>query len=236
MRQLVLILPAVLYGSNTYNFTVHGNTIWPKSLRSPFVFGPLGHPDRLPLLRNLRSIRIGVIPDVDSHWAVKRQRSRLEYLVEILKEHADDADQKSLLQDLKVDFQLVSPGTTERSLRKALGLVVEPSIPDNAENFMFSLESLASLRSIKDVEITGLPEWYTQCLRLAIQGKGGDVKATDWPLVEVRRRANGKSMQWKKVLISIRKWHQPTLDWNEFAERNSITTPADIGKFWAADR
>jgi hypothetical protein len=106
-HQPLLSASAVLYGSNTYNFTVHGQTMWPKSLRSPFVFGPLGHPDRLPLLRNLRSIHIEVISDANGHWAVKCQRSRLEYLVEVLKEHTDDSDQKSLLDDLKVDFQFV---------------------------------------------------------------------------------------------------------------------------------
>ncbi|KAI4632942.1 hypothetical protein J4E80_000302 [Alternaria sp. BMP 0032] len=226
---------SVMYGSNTYNFTVHGNSMWPKSLRSPFVFGPLGHPDRLPLLRNLRSIHIDVIPDVDSHWAVKRQRSRLEYLVEILKEHADDTDQKSLLQDLKVDFQLVSQDKMKRMLRDrpTWQQVVKPSIPEDTGKFMFGLESLASLRGIRDVEINGLPEWYTKCLQLAIRGKGGDIQETDWPLVEVKRRANGKRRSSKKLFVSIRKWHQPTLDWKEFAERNDITTPADIGKFWA---
>jgi hypothetical protein len=37
----------------------------------------------------------------------KCQRSRLEYLVEVLNEHTDDSDQKSPLDDLKVDFQFV---------------------------------------------------------------------------------------------------------------------------------
>jgi hypothetical protein len=232
---LFLTLPAVLYGSNTYNFTVHGKALWPKSLRSPFVFGPLGHRDRLPLLRNLRSIHIHVIPDIDSHWAVKRQRSRLEYLVEILKEHADDSDQKSLLKDLKVNFQLVSPDTLRTIMHHGSRRVASPGVPKDAGKFMFGLESLASLRGIQDVEITGLPEWYTKCLQLAMQGKGGDVEETDWPLLEVRRRTNTRSTQWKKVLASTRKWHQPTLNWKEFADRNGIVTPPDIEKFWAVE-
>ncbi|KAI4941033.1 hypothetical protein J4E91_011026 [Alternaria rosae] len=229
---------SILYGSNTYNLTVHGNAMWPKSLRSPFIFGPFGHPARLPLLRNLRSIHIDVIPDVDSHWAVKRQRSRLEYLVEILKEHADDSDQKSLLQNLKVDFQLVSPDKAERRLRDrpTWPRVVKPGVPEDVGKFTFGLESLASLRGITDVEINGLPEWYAKCLQLAIQGKGGDIQETDWPLVELKRRANGKRRSSKRMLVSIRKWHQPTLDWKEFAERNGITTPADIDKFWADEK
>jgi hypothetical protein len=100
---------------------------------------------------------------------------------------------------------------------------------------MFGLESLAYLRGIKDVEITGLPEWYTKCLQLSIQGRGGGVEKIDWPLVEFRRRAKGNSTQWKKYLVSARKWHQPTLNWKEFAERNEITTPADIEDLYAAD-
>jgi hypothetical protein len=154
----------------------------------------------------------------------------LQYLVEILKEHADDSNQKSLLEDLKVDFRLVSQKTVDTA-----GYAAYPRLPKDTEKFMFGLESLAYLRGIKDVEITGLPEWYTKCLQLSIQGRGGDVEKTDWPLVESRRRANANRTQWKKQLVSTRKWHQPTLDWKEFAERNEITTPANIDKLCAAD-
>ncbi|KAL1800673.1 hypothetical protein ACET3X_001015 [Alternaria dauci] len=221
--------PSVLYGMNRYKFTVHGQSIWPKSIRSPFVFGPFGHPDRLPLLRNLRIIHIEVVPEVDSHWAVKRQRSRLEYLVEILKEHADDSNQKSLLEDLEVDFHLVS--NKPRSIcAKAPKCMAHPGIPKDTEKFMFGLESLAYLRGIKDVKIIGLPEWYAKCLQLSIQGGGGGVEEVDWPLVEIK-----PSKQRKKHLASTRKWHQPTLNWKEFAERNEITTPPDIDKLYATD-
>jgi hypothetical protein len=48
---------------------------------------------------------------------------------------------------------------------------------------MFGFESLATLSGVKDVSITGLPEWYAQCLTLCIQGIGGEVLETDWPLV-----------------------------------------------------
>ena len=89
-------------------------------MRSPYIFGAFGHPHRLALLRNLRRICIHVAPDIDSHWAVKRQRARLEYLVEILKEHADENNQKSLLQDLSVDFSLVS-AETKRGPRRPHG-------------------------------------------------------------------------------------------------------------------
>lgn len=99
---------------------------------------------------------------------------------------------------------------------------------------MFGLESLASLRGIKDVTVTGLPEWYATCLQRCIQGKGGEVQEVHWPLVEVRHRRNVWSTQWKKAWVTTRKWYQPTLNWKEFAERNDIPTPDDMDKFWVA--
>ncbi|EMD88205.1 hypothetical protein COCC4DRAFT_33538 [Bipolaris maydis ATCC 48331] len=47
-----------------------------------------------------------LVADTDSYWAVKRQRARLQYLVQILKEHADDQGKGSLLQHLTLDFRL----------------------------------------------------------------------------------------------------------------------------------
>jgi hypothetical protein len=227
--------PAVLYGMNTYKFTVHGWPLWPKSMRSPHIFGSLGHPLRLSLLRNLRHIHIDVVPEIDSHWAVKRQRARLEYLVEILKEHADDDNQKSLLQDLKVDFRPACDDrrAQRRHFRRLYRQFHAP--PRSAEKFMFGLESLASLRGIKDVQITGLPEWYAKCMQLCIQGKGGQVQETDWPRVQVKRRRGGSSTRKKTQWVTLRKWYQPMLNWKEFAQRNDIAVPDDIDRFWEAE-
>ncbi|EUC39555.1 hypothetical protein COCMIDRAFT_10357 [Bipolaris oryzae ATCC 44560] len=181
---------SVLYGMNTYKFTIHGRAIWPKSLRSPYVFGSLGHPLRLALLRDLRRIHINVVADVDSHWAVRRQRARLEYLVEILKEHADDQNKGTLLQHLRVDFRLARVPdprllphyhSTEYSYEQFLRL------PKRVEKYVFGLESLAPLRGIKDVQVNGLPYWYTKCMQLCIQGKGGQVQEAVWPQLQVKR-------------------------------------------------
>jgi hypothetical protein len=218
-----------LYGSNIYKFAINGDALYPKSLRSPEVFGHLGHPDRLALLRNLRRIYIEVTPASDSkgHWVMERQRSRLEYLVEILKEHADDHSQKSLLQELMIDFKLPVILSLHDSSRQR-----------NTEKFMFGLESLALLRGIKDVQFTGMPEWYAKCMQLSIQGKGGEVHETDWPLVQVKRPRNIKrSWSTRKTSrwASTREWYQPTLDWKEYAVRNNIPIPDDIDRFWAAE-
>lgn len=230
---------SVLYGMNTYKFTIHGRAIWPKSLRSPYVFGSLGHPLRLPLLRDLRRIHIDVVADVDSHWAVKRQRARLEYLVEILKEHADDQNKGSLLQHLRVDFRLAQvPDPRLLPLSQSTGYSYLQFLrpPKSLEKYMFGLESLALLRGIKDVQVNGLPDWYAKCMQLCIQGKGGQVQETDWPQLQVKRsRGRGKLDSRKTTThwVTLRKWHQPMLNWKEFAERNDITLPDDIDRFWA---
>ncbi|CAO2652856.1 Nn.00g022670.m01.CDS01 [Neocucurbitaria sp. VM-36] len=225
---------AVLYGSNTYKFTVNGVAHYPISLQSPLVFGPFGDDTRLPLLRNLRSIHIDILLNDNSHWAVKRQRSRLEYLVSVLKEYADDENRKSLLQELKVTLRL-GERNARLGVRNPAAYHLGPQPPAKKEKFLFSLESLASLSGIKHVEMTGLPDWYAQCLQLCMQGKGGEIQEMAWPLLQVKRRRDSWSRQTKHVWITTRKWYQPTLNWKEFAERNGIATPDDIERFWTAD-
>ncbi|CAE7174905.1 hypothetical protein CFE70_005239 [Pyrenophora teres f. teres 0-1] len=209
---------SVLYGQNTYKFTVHGKSLVPISLRSPMIFGAIGQTqDTLSQLRNLRHIHIDVVAE-NYHWAVKRQRARLEYFVEILKMHADNADKKSLLEHLKVNFTM-TPG--------------DFVFPRDIEESMFGLESLVSLRGIRHVEFTGLPDWFTNCMQLAIKGQSGDVEMADWPLMEVKRSTNSVSNRMKVRWISSRKWYQPTLNWKKFAEQNGVDVPEDIDKFWA---
>lgn len=219
---------AVLYGSNTYSFIVDGHAHLPTSLQSPLIFGFLGSPGRLPLLRNLRSIHIDVMIGSDGHWAAKRQRARLEYFVNILKEHANDTSKRSLLQELKVDVKLGSDGATWPHHTYSTKHLPAKSI----DKSMFGLESLIALRGIKHVEINGLPEWYAKCLQIYIQGKGGDVEATNWPDAQVKRQEIYKRAQ--KVWVTTRKWYNPLFNWREFAERNGVATPDDVDKFWMA--
>ena len=155
----------------------------------------------------------------------------MEYFVEVLKEHADDENRKSLLQDLAVEVRL---GNGAHYMR------INPSCyisqpPADSEKYMFGLESLASLRGIKDVEISGVPEWYAKSLQLCIQGNAGEVQEVNWPLIEVKRRRGGSTSKTIKGWVTTRKWYQPMLNWKEFAERNGITIPEDIDKFWVAD-
>jgi hypothetical protein len=233
-----LTSPAVLYGSNTYEFTINGDAHFPVSLASPQIFGPFGMDDglHLPLLRNLRSIHIELLLDTDSHWAVKRQRARLENFLRVLKQHSDDETRKSLLQELNVCVRI--------PLRSSMFLYTSrhqsTTRPVDSHKFMFGLESLSTLRGIKKVVITGVPEWYAKCLQTFIQGKGCEVLETDWPLVQVKRSVGSTkrrlTKKTKKVWATTRKWYQPTLNWKEFAERNEIDVPEDIDKFWMAEK
>jgi hypothetical protein len=239
--QVTLTSPAVLYGSNTYIFTIDGRSHDPVSLASPLIFGPFGDRDgvHLPLLRNLRSVHIEVMLDTCSHYTVTRHRARLAYFVDTLNLHSDDATRKSLLENLHVEVCIPRSGGYSR--HNASDYSTWPTPPTDADDYMFGLESLATLRSVKDVKITGIPEWYAQCLKLCIQGTGGNVLETDWPLVQVKRGTK-PSNPWdqgvrkhKKYMVTTRRWYQPTLNWKEFAERNGIEVPADIDKFWAVE-
>jgi hypothetical protein len=101
---------------------------------------------------------------------------------------------------------------------------------------MFGLESLATLSGVKDVSITGLPEWYAQCLTLCIQGMGGEVLETDWPLVQIKRARplnlwDQRYRKHKKYMVTTRKWYQPTPNWKEYAERNGIDIPRILTSF-----
>jgi hypothetical protein len=106
------------------------------SLSDPQIFGPLGQPNRLHLLHKLRNIRVVMPLDEAGDWAVKRHRVRLAYLVRTLKEHANDANNKSLLKRLHVCVQVLSSNEAN-SLRLNSE---ERCCIRNARNYMFALE------------------------------------------------------------------------------------------------
>ncbi|KAL6703876.1 hypothetical protein ACN47E_009010 [Coniothyrium glycines] len=224
---------AVLYGGNTYQFVVDGDAHQPRSLRSPLIFGPFGSESGLPLLRNLRSIKIKLPLNCQGHMSLKRQRARLEYFVEVLRDYADDENRNSLLQELTVNVDM-DPSVSDLYGNTSHLHPAHPAHDQSVvEKYMFGLDGLTSLRGIKDVEINGLPEWYAKCLQLCVQSKGGEPEETNWPLIEVKRRRPGASygpklMSW----VTTRKWHQPKLNWKGYAERNEVPLPDDIDKFW----
>lgn len=227
---------AILYGSNTFEFQITSNPHFPISLQSPQIFGPFGTPEHLPLLRELRSIHLEVSISDTTHWIVKRQRARLEYFISVLKEHSDDADKKSLLEKLTVHL-----GPVQR--RQTFSRCSMPHVPhitrSTLDNYMFGLDSLAELRGIVEIRVTGVPEWYARCLELCIRGEGGEVQRTEWPVVEKKKKKKAKKTARGQVkrskgakMISTRRWWQPVMNWMEFAEKNGLEMPVDVGEYW----
>jgi hypothetical protein len=195
-----------LYGKNTFHFSLIGS---PKDL-----FGPLGLPHRLHLLRNLRQIELEVSEyarDTPSHWPMKQHRERLQQFVKVLRQHAADDAKSSLLTKLSVKMWI------KGGLRDP-GRYEDPVI--------FATEELIALRGIENVEITGVPAWYAECLRCCIQGRGGDVKKHKYP--RVRKRVDMLMQS-----VSAKKCYNPIFDWGEFAERNGIELPDHFSEYYA---
>jgi hypothetical protein len=114
---------------------------YPISLSSPSIFGPLGLPLRLPLLGNIRKIKLHLEMDYrNPYWSMKRHCARLQQFVKVIKEHADAEAKASLLTDLSVTMGLVGAIRYQQDM--------------DARN-IFALEELAPLRGIENVEIGG---------------------------------------------------------------------------------
>jgi hypothetical protein len=134
------------------------------------------------------------ISGIATHWTAKRHRARLDYFIRILKEHADDEDQRSLLERLTVHADW-----------------------GRSQNVMYNLESLTSLRGIQDVDIKGnyLPTWYSKCLQLCVQGKGGNLLSIDYPLLLKRKLKKSNLPRRQKTYIKVwettKLWHDPVL-------------------------
>ena len=59
---------------------------------------------------------------------------------------------------------------------------------------MFTLEPLAFLRGIEEVEIQDVSDYLKQCLELRIRGQGGELVNVEWPtkVVHHKRKAKAK--------------------------------------------
>lgn len=158
-----------------------------------------------------------------THWDIKRLRTRLEYFVEVLKQHADDASQSSLLTQFTIN---VTDCTQLHYMRNIGPTRARPGI----DKYMFGLEGLVGLTGIKEVSVGGVPHWYAKCMQLCVQGTGGEVKETEWPLMKVNQTTGPrkKKVKW----VSARRWWQPVWNWKEFAERNGVEMPEDVDKYW----
>ncbi|KAF1926445.1 uncharacterized protein M421DRAFT_216636 [Didymella exigua CBS 183.55] len=229
---------AVFFAGNRFAFTISIRPHTPIYFKSPRIFGPLGLPHRLHLLRDLRHINLLVdIDDRASHsrpspHAVVRHRARLEHFVEILRKHAEDSSKKSLLKSLHM--RLSTTGLEYQRL--VTGRLIQPSDETKRRlvgHHVFALEGLVAFEGIDEEEVTGLPKWFCRCLEPHMVDRGGQVEELIWPVKIVKKRHdNGYRVQ--KVEISTRKYWQPTLNWREFSRRDSIELPEDIDEYFSA--
>jgi hypothetical protein len=163
----------------------------------------------------MRNIEMVIEARRHDHWAMKRHRSRLEYFVSVLKQYADDDNQKSLLTYLQIKYERPHSDTWAGNLHYQ-------------KQHMYGLESLASLQGIKHVDVEGehLPDWYAKCLQICINGTGGDVLPIDYPDIKIKKRIPGFHKRYEMVWQTTRAWHHPILNWDEYAERNGVDMPA----------
>lgn len=198
------------------------------------MFGPLGLPHRIHLLRDLRRIELTLKIGKMTSWGKARLRARTQHFVDILREHSGDINKQSLLTQLRVYIKDSGSEPHSRCCRPRWGVDVSrcwdklhnPTVPDQ---LMFVLEPLVALQGIQDIAVYGAPEWFQRCLEMCIRGQGGDLKTLDWPTKLVRRKKKG-SRNKVKVEVSKRQGWQPIFDWKRFAVRNEIPLPDDIHK------
>jgi hypothetical protein len=148
----------------------------PDLSESAMIFGPLGLPHRLHLVREIRHICLVVDVNDTGAWAMKRLRARLSLFVESVRQDTDDDAKNSLLKKLHIRFAW-NGGRPDRY----------------TEQYMFALEALTSLRgiedvSVKDIRIADIDPCFTQCVELCIKGEGGDVNERDRTVRYVKRR------------------------------------------------
>ena len=243
--------PAMLYGSNTYSIAIDPYPRPASSLSTPTIFGQLGQPNRLHLLRELRSVSLILMHGTgtpywvnkrhgtgSSYWVNTRQRGRLKLFVDILKEHAGDTNHgtASLLTNLTLEFWR---GFTDHSGNFIQGDSFARGMPPTkaeAEAGQFCLEALLPLHGINKVTVGGMVSpWFAQCLTLSLQSNDEAMKPAEieFPSIEVQRKV-GK--RWRTSTVSTWQWHMPTVDWKGFARRNGIELPDDVDRFWETSR
>jgi hypothetical protein len=167
-----------------------------------------------------------MVDDLTS-WTRIRLRARTQYFVDILQEHAGDANKQTLLTQLDVSIAAWKSSIRCSRPRWGLGILRHKQNSDIrtvSDQLMFALEPLESLRGISYITVHGAPEWFKQCLEMRIRGEGGDLKILNWPTKTVRRQQKG-SRKRVEVEVSTRQGWQPMFDWRHFAARNGISLP-----------
>jgi hypothetical protein len=175
------MIVAVLFAGNKVAISIDAYSHQPVSLKSPLIFGPLGLPRRLHLLRDLRAIKLTVDITEISNYAAKRHRARIQHFVQIIRAHAEDEGRKSLLNRLDIHLINSYSGQTLRPWDKRLPRTT-------FDRHMFSLESLAQITGIPSISVDGVPAWFAQCLEMRVRGEGGEIKPLSWPKKTTKRK------------------------------------------------
>jgi hypothetical protein len=216
----MLIGPVVFFEGNELTFSVSAQSQVPHSLSPAQIFGPLGAQHRIHLLRDLRRVRLVLDIDDGGYWAIVRHRSRIEHFVKILNEHAEYENRKSYLNQLTVSIARngkvypFDPLIAKHKRQSFSGMSVEW--------YIFALDVFLDLHPIKKVKVFDLPDWFVKCLEMGVRGEGGEVA---W----FKRHP-------ERFKSATEKWHQPTLDWMEFAARNDIELPGDVKRLSMVER
>jgi hypothetical protein len=150
--------------------------------------------------------------------------------------HADNTNERSLLKKLSVD--------TARDLKDDQDSLVDPDgirrrweneqIYGGFSNYIFALEPLVALQpalQVQELHIAGIPDWFSTCLKMAVEGKGGELARIEWPTKTIRRTVDGRKGK-KKIQVTTRAWGQAVWDWRAFAQRNDIELPESADRLF----
>ena len=193
----------------------------------PFVVGPKG---RLHILRDIKNLRIvpaGMAAKYTSELDCYELQDGLKRLVTELTKDVDAKNRKSRLKNLTICTEYENYRFGEDDKGKEEYVL-------RAEKSMFALEPLVHLRpalNVREVTVMGIPTWFASCLEMYIRGDGGHVNKVDWPTRPMEIRNKNQQLK-REAFVSLRTWHQPVYDWREFANRNGIELPEDVGRFW----
>ncbi|KAF1843418.1 uncharacterized protein K460DRAFT_418481 [Cucurbitaria berberidis CBS 394.84] len=195
---------------------------------SSVPMGPFGLYHSQALLRDMRNIRLvlNINESTDQAWGPFR--GRLQQIVRELRRHSEEPTEKSRLKNLTLGIARYGQDYVYDDAQQELGY---GDIIERVENCMFIFEALTELRhngTVKKVKVTGVPLWFAKCLKASITGRGGDVFQTTRHIRYVKRWYT--CLVRRSLLTDF--YDEPIYDWKEFAERNGIAVPADIGRFW----
>ena len=215
--------PAIFFDSNEFSFYLSGSTDDFST-----TFGSFASEDRLALLRDIRKLRLVLNINSEKENAYPRLRYRLHQFVEQLRKHSKNEGKSSLLKTLRLGMACKGRDVVYDD---RLGwTTVDIRLHSFFEHHMFALEVLTDLRfvgTIKNVTVTGVPSWFADCLELCTSGSGGDLLRAPWFATYLECVQNVGVWHRRSPLES----HEPSsiYDWEEFADRNDICSPFDIG-------